>query len=223
MKVALPLAILLLAVSTSAQGSDSAARCAAEAAQGRKAACEHALRATPDDVALRRNYALALLSAGDEEHAVSQYRRAATLAPDDPQSHFLLAVALGTINRYADSLPHVERALALDSDHHDTLVLAVVMHQHLGQTAPAFRYGRRLAELGDVIAMDEVAGMYEHGIGVPPDWRQSLLWLRRAAEAGHHGAMLRLRRAYLEGELGLAVNESKAIEWANRARKARDG
>ena len=208
MRVSLPLAILLLAVAPSARAADGAAQCAAEAGQGSRAACERALRATPDDVALRRHYALALLSAGDEEHAVSQYRRAAALAPDDPQSHFLLAVALGTINRYADSLPHVERALSLDPDHHDTLVLAVVMHQHLGQTAPAFGYALRLAELGDVIAMDEVAGMYERGIGVPPDWRQSVLWLRRA---------------YLEGEFGLSVDENKAIEWANRARKARDG
>lgn len=223
MRIALPLAVLLLAVAPSAHAADWAAQCAAEAAQGGRAACERALRAAPDDVALRRHYALALLSAGDEEHAVSQYRRAAALAPDDPQSHFLLAVALGTINRYADSLPHVERALALDPDHHDTLVLAVVMHQHLGQTAPAFRYALRLAELGDVVAMDEVAGMYERGVGTPPDWRKSLMWLRRAAAAGHHGAMLRLRRAYLEGELGLAVDEKQAIEWANRARKARDG
>ena len=43
---------------------------------------------------------------------------------------------------------------------------------------------------------------------MPPDWRQSVLWLRRA---------------YLEGEFGLSVDENKAIEWANRARKARDG
>ncbi len=215
--------VVLLAVSTSAHAADLAARCAAEAAQGGKAACEQALRATPDDVALHRHYALALLSAGDEEHAVSQYRRAAALAPDDAQSHFLLAVALGTINRYADSLPHVERALALDPDHRNTLALAVVMHQHLGRSAPAFRYALRLAELGDVIAMDEVAGMYERGTGVSKDSSQAVRWLNRAADAGHHGAMLRLRRAYLEGELGLAVDENKAVEWANRARKARDG
>jgi TPR repeat protein len=42
-------------------------------------------------------------------------------------------------------------------------------------------------------------------------------WFRRAAEAGHFGAMAQLAKIYGEGLYGVKPDPAQAAEWARRA------
>ena len=72
------------------------------------------------------------------------------------------------------------------------------------------------AEGGDAIAQDELAVMYDKGIGVEPDKSEALKWCRKSAEQGVPNAQLNLGIFYNNGEV---VNQDlkEAVKWYRKA------
>lgn len=64
--------------------------------------------------------------------------------------------------------------------------------------------------------MARLSRAYREGEGVPEDPILARLWARRAAEAGHAGAMNDLSQM-LEAGLGGQVNEEEAVSWYRQA------
>lgn len=150
-------------------------------------ACEAAMQRRPADAAVRRDYGLVLLRAGNHEEALESYRQAIALAPDDARGHEALGGALATLRDYAGALPALERALALDPGAMQSLRVLQFVQEGLRLREAAIGTARKLAERGDVLAMFDLAVALEHSA---PE--QAAQWLERAARAGHISAMERL-------------------------------
>lgn len=85
------------------------------------------------------NLGTAWLEAGQLEDALTAYRTAATMQPEDPEIQLALAQALTRLGRFAEAIRHGERAVALAPD----LRLA---HLHL---AEAYRSAGRWADAAE--------------------------------------------------------------------------
>ena len=221
---ALPRILLCAALALAAApafADDDAEQCVREANDGNIGACQRAVAAHPDDIALRRKLALSLIVAGAVEPALEAYRDAARRAPDDAEAQYDLAAALGTANRFAGAVAPIERALALVPDEPRYQRLADIVYAHVGAQDKRFRVTLMEAERGDRIAMYEIGLFYADGMGVTRDDAKALDWLMRAAARDHVGAMDRLAEVYAEGKLGQKVDAVEAESWAAKAQAAR--
>jgi hypothetical protein len=78
---------------------------------------------------------------------------------------------------------------------------------------------REDAEAGDAEACFQMGLRYQRGgPHLPKDSLGAALWFRKAAEAGHRGAMTELSQAYLGGH-GVVRNSQEAARWADAARR----
>lgn len=214
-------ATALAFAASAAPAQTPAEGCAAGAADGYHWICKAAVAANPADPALRRLYAISLQKAGHYERALREYAKVANLSPDRFQAHYELGWMLAFVRRYHDAVASLERAARLRPRHvgvHRALTISFAM---LKQPDRALRTALAGARLGDRIAMYDAARHYRHGLGVPRDPRRALLWLERAAAAGHVKAMDDLARVYLHGELGEKPDDKRAEYWANRGLDAR--
>ncbi|MGE5146269.1 MAG: tetratricopeptide repeat protein, partial [Candidatus Eiseniibacteriota bacterium] len=187
------------AAAAEAPAEDAVAQCVREANDGNIGACERAIAEHPDDLALKRRYALSLLVSGAPFHAIEVYREVAMRAQDDAEAQFDYAAGLGTVNRFPDAVAPIERALALKPDEPRYERLADIIYERTGNHPKLFQVTLREAEQGDRIAMYETGLFYADGIGVARDAAKALDWLMRAAQRNHVGAMDRLAEVYAEG------------------------
>lgn len=81
----------------------------------------------------------AWMLAGDADRAYAAATMALTLAPDDPALVLDRALALGAMERYAEALEDLDRAVALDPSHVDAWVLRGAAKRQLGRAAEAER------------------------------------------------------------------------------------
>ena len=225
----LPLGALLagaLALSGAAPAAEkapesAAAQCVREANDGNIGACARAVAEHPEDLALKRRYALSLIVSGAPFHAIEVYREVAARAQDDAEAQFDYAAGLGTVNRFPDAIAPIERALALKPDEPRYERLADIIYERTGKHDKLFQVTLREAQQGDRIAMYETGLFYADGVGVKRDDDKALHWLMRAAARDHVGAMDRLAEVYLEGKLGQKVDFTQAESWAAKAKAAR--
>ena len=180
-------------------------------------ACNEALKTAPKDLALRRALARASMDVGDGIGGTGEYGAIAQERPDDPQAWFDYGTALATDYRFNEAAVAIERALTLDPNHRDANKIAVLTYERAGRHAEAYASSLRLAGMGDAIGMYDVAESLLEGHGVKSDPPASVPWFRRAAEAGHFGAMAKLAKIYAEGLYGEKRDPALAAEWAKRA------
>ncbi len=180
-------------------------------------ACNEALKTAPKDLALRRALARALMDVGDGIGGTGEYGAIAQDRPDDPQAWFDYGTALATDYRFAEAAVAIESALKLDPNHRDANKIAVLAYERAGRDAEAYAANLRLAGMGDAIGMYDVAESLLEGRGVKSDPPASVPWFRRAAEAGHFGAMAKLAKIYAEGLYGEKRDPALAAEWAKKA------
>jgi hypothetical protein len=83
-------------------------------------------------------------------------------------------------------------------------------------TAAAYGWYRRAAELGLTAAAFNVAVMHDAGRGVPRDMTEAALWYARAAARGHPRAQFNLAQLYSAGE-GVPRNPALAEAWYRAA------
>lgn len=88
-----------------------------------------------------------------------------------------------------------------------------------GDYATAFAEYTSLAELGNVEAQNNLGMMYANGMGIPQDYEQAELYIRRAAEAGFAAAQGNLGMMYAEGK-GVPQDDAEAVKWLRRAAEA---
>ena len=217
-------AFLACGIATAAWAASSAVeRCAANARSGDVKSCLDAAEQRPDDLAVRRNLALSLLFIGNYEEAINLYRSIVMARPGDAGAQYDLASALGFIRMYADAVEPIEAAIRLRPDRVEAYRFAAIVYMNLDRKSDAAKATIKSAELGEITSMYDLVQFYRDGVGVDVDPKKALFWARRAADAGHIGAMALMIRDYLEGLYGEAPDEGKAAQWAARERHARLG
>jgi TPR repeat protein len=86
----------------------------------------------------------------------------------------------------------------------------------------AVRWFQLAAEGGHAEAQVELAGLYESGIGVPPDAVQATHWYGRAAALGHAVAQCRFGIRLGDGA-GIARDRRQMVHWLMQAARQRHG
>ncbi len=212
--------VLVLAAAAAAESP--AERCAA-AARADLGNCAAAVAEAPDDPGLRRLFAISLARTGQYERAVAQYREVTRLAPADGRAYYEHAWMLAFLRRYAEAIEPIERSISLQPEHVPSYRAAAIIYDLVKRPEDLFRVAFAGAKLGDVIAMYDTHVCFAKGRGTARDEAQALVWLTRAAEAGHVTAMDELAQLYLNGGLGARPDPRRAEDWATRARKERLG
>jgi TPR repeat protein len=80
----------------------------------------------------------------------------------------------------------------------------------------AFKYYKKAAELGDVMAQCNFAILYHEGRGIRKDDKNAIYWCRKAARRGDDKAQHNLGLAYLEGD-GVRQSRKHAKVWFKKA------
>ena len=80
----------------------------------------------------------------------------------------------------------------------------------------AIKYYLDAADRGHAGAMNELAGMFEYGLGVPKNLPTALEWYERAAKFGHTGAMTHLGQLSEDG-LHVPQDFARARHWYEKA------
>ena len=207
--------------SAAASSASHAERCRTLKGPPAVAACLAALKAQPDRIALRRRLGFAYLEADRYGKSIEALRQITEQRPQSWQAHFDLASVYGFLQAYPSAVAPIERAMELNPKHLRTLMLATIIYRNVRRDKDVYRVALKAAQLGERIAMFMTSYHYEDGVGTGKDLRQARLWMARAASAGHVGAIDRMVRGYLNGEMGFKPNARKAEYWAKRARKAR--
>lgn len=150
-------------------GGDTARHCAAlawlalgETERGAEGLEDLARRSDADPAARAALFAEAgnaWMLAGDPDRAFAAATMALTLAPDDPALVLDRAAALGAMDRYAEALEDLDRAVALDPSRADAWVLRGAAKRQLGRTAEAERDVARALSL----APDNAEALLERG------------------------------------------------------------
>ena len=171
-----------------AGGGDGARHCAAlallalgETERGAERLEDLARRSDADPAARAAVFAEAgnaWMLAGDADRAFAAATMALTLAPDDPALVLDRAAALGAMERYAEALEDLDRAVALDPSRADAWVLRGAAKRQLGRAAEAERDVARALSL----APDNAEALLERGAlrrargdvrGARADWERA--------------------------------------------------
>ncbi|KAI5289950.1 hypothetical protein KEM54_002827 [Ascosphaera aggregata] len=88
--------------------------------------------------------------------------------------------------------------------------------------AKAFAFFVAASKHGHVESGYRAALCYEFGWGVTKDKAKAVQFYRQAASKGHPGAMLRLGKACLQGDMGQTKKYREGITWLKRAAEAAD-
>ena len=80
----------------------------------------------------------------------------------------------------------------------------------------AIKYYLDAADRGHAGAMNDLAGVFEYGLGLPKNLATAIEWYQRAAELGHAGAMSHLGQLSENG-LGTPQDFAKARQWYEKA------
>lgn len=81
-------------------------------------------------------------------------------------------------------------------------------------TRKAGKLIEKSARMDHIPAMLEYANALEFGrLGFETNQPEAAIWYLKAAEAGDHDSMRRMRDAYLNGQLGLPIDLVKSAEW----------
>jgi len=186
------------------------------------AACEAAIKADPDSIALRHRLGFAYLEADLFAESIKALKYVTTRWPNDWQGQFDLASVYGFLQAYPSAVAPIEAAMRLQPDHIETLMLATIIFRNVRRDDTVFRIALRAAALGERRAMFMTAYHYEYGVGVKMDMAQARHWVERAAVAGHVAAMDQMAKGYMNGEMGFTRDRQKAEHWAARAKQARE-
>ena len=165
------------------------------------------------DLSRMRAFAHELVDSQRYEDAMATYITIAEHAPANARAHYDVAGIMAFLRMFAEAIPHLEKAIALEPDNTLYLEMAALSYLQLKRYEAAFDATARGAKLGDVNAMYTLAGMYEHGRGTMTSDSDALMWLGNAARAGHMGAMDAMARVYRDGLYGQLPDPQQVQRW----------
>jgi TPR repeat protein len=204
-----------------AAASNAVDRCLTDPPERAVGSCRIAVEERPADAELHVRLARGLIARGDHEPAIDAFRVAANNPPHDADVHAELAGVLMSLRRYVEAAEPIEVALHLRPGDVRLLRMAAATYRRSGRIADMIEMTGTAAGLGDRESMYVLSGYLKDGHGVAADPGAAYDWMRRAAEAGHPGALAAMVRIHREGDLGRPRDESAATEWARRERAAR--
>ena len=82
-----------------------------------------------------------------------------------------------------------------------------------------FKEVLKAAESGDADSQFRVAMLYSLGMGTDENPRETAVWLKKAASAGHVQAMLALVKLYRGGAEGVEADREEADKWLQMAKE----
>ena len=85
-----------------------------------------------------------------------------------------------------------------------------------GDYPRAMHIFRLRAAEGDSMAMYNLGWMYQHGLGMPPDMRQAIVWYGKSGDRGNGRALVNLWDIYTKG-LGVPVDHELAHQYLQKA------
>lgn len=214
---------MVIAASAFAATEELKDLCAKGARNGDIAVCEAAHKAFPNDLKVRKNYARAVYITGRYDAALDIYKELAAKQPENAQAQLDYAGALGSLKRYPEAVAPIEAAMRLDPKNLIAFRTAVIIFRNVKQPANSFKASLGGAELGDRLAMYELAWFYFEGEGTEKNETEGVKWMEKAAGAGHVAAMREVAEIYLDGLRGKKPDQEKALKWAKEARKNRFG
>jgi TPR repeat protein len=191
------------------------------------AACRSALVREPENPRLLYQYGRALLAAGRTADAADAWRTAARW--EYPAALFdlgrLLLPACDAFDRRYEEQAYAYLRRAADRSHPRaaaTLGRAYACRESAAASneRAAYWLGRAVA-LGDVSAMQTLAGMYRTGTGMPRDLQKAISLLRRAAALGDTTSMNLLGWQYLSMARGRG-DFAASLQWFTAAGSAAD-
>ncbi len=221
--------VLGLGLAFSVAGAASAAQdelrelCAKGARNGDVTVCTAAAKAFPDDLTVQKNYGRSLYVSGKYAEAVTVFEDLAKRQPGSAKAQLDLAGVLASLKQYPDAVGPIRTAIKLAPDDKIVHRTAVIVFRNARLAEEAFASSVAGAELGDHLAMYETAWFLFDGIGTKVDEPAGVVWLEKAAEAGHVSAMKEIAEIYLDGLRGQKPDKDKAVKWAKIARANRYG
>lgn len=105
---------------------------------------------------------------------------------------------------------------AADEGHAPSQALLGYILDRAEENKAAFTLYEKASRQGNAEGMYGLAMLYMNGEGIEQSNELAVMWMTRAAEAGHDVATMALARAYLVGSLGLDPSRERAIEWLER-------
>jgi tetratricopeptide (TPR) repeat protein len=163
------------------------------------------LASEPDHAATLRLIGVMREEAGDHKAAADLFARAVTLAPQDAEAHYNLAIALGGLDRNEEAIEHYRRAIALAPDH-------AKAHSNLGGALAA---GNRHAEAEDAcraaLALDPDSPTACNNLGTALAGQERLA---EAADSFRRAAALRPDFAEAHFNLGKTLQSQGSREEA---------
>ena len=218
---------LVLAVFVAGPGSaaqdELRALCAKGAGNGDVTVCTAAAKAYPDDLTVQKHYGRALYVSGKYAEAITVFEELAKRQPDSARAHLDLAGVLASLKQYPEAVGPIRMALKIDPDSKVVHRTAAIIFRSVKLMEDAFASSLAGAKLGDHLAMYETAWLMFEGTGTKVDEAAGVVWLEKAAEAGHVSAMKEIAEIYLDGLRGQKPDREKAVKWAKIARANRYG
>jgi|GEM_PF-3152245 len=125
------------------------------------------------------------------------------------------AVSLDSSNpTYAQYLNQLQNAQSGKSP--QELVNEAAKYYQQGDMNTAFAFNAQAAELGNRIAMANLAHFYDNGLGVKKDINQSFEWMKKAADLNDAESCFLVAARYANGS-GTPQNLKLALQYAERA------
>ena len=100
------------------------------------------------------------------------------------------------------------------------LQLGKVFIDTLGKKQQGFQWYQKGANLGDLIAIHNLATLHKRGIGTPVSISSAAVWYKKAALKGFVESMYELGVLYSDGQ-GIPLDSRKAIMWLTKAGNAK--
>lgn len=181
--------------------------------------CEEVFSDNPGDSAVKRQLAWSYLANYRESDAIRLFEELALAEPRSGQAQYDLASVLVALRAYPEAAYPLKRAIQLRPFERRTVELAAIYFEHMELNSLAFDMHMRLASLGSLVGMFELANDFAFGRGTEHDQLRAKQWYTRAAEGGHVTSMLVLAEKLERGAFGIAPNPDEAAYWRLRAKK----
>jgi len=94
--------------------------------------------------------------------------------------------------------------------------LAILISGTMCEQAEAVTWLLKAVEQDLAQAQNNLGGMYNSGLGVPPDYAEAVKWFRKAARQGDVAAQKNLAAKYGNGQ-GVPQNYAEAYVWSSIA------
>lgn len=158
----------------------------------------------------------------DESEGIRYLKKSAKLGNVWAMSDLATAYERGTgvpVDEHKSKL-YYDQILESTTEYDSHLLVQIAFQFDRGKFDPdlALRFNRRAAELGNTLALENLAEAYWKGEGVDVDRQAAIKWLRQSAEADDPTAMVILGELYLRG-LELPKNKVLGDKWIEAAHR----